>query len=49
MDIELDFLGQELEIATCPKCGSEFQVMQIDDDTDICPKCSIEEYTVLIP
>ena len=35
-----DFLGQECEVATCPDCGREFQVMQIDDDNDVCPVCS---------
>lgn len=35
-----DFLGQEFEIATCPKCGLEIQVMEIDDESDVCPICS---------
>jgi len=35
-----DFLGQEFEVATCPDCGRDVQVMQIDDDTDVCPICS---------
>lgn len=48
MNDKIDFLGQELEIATCPKCGDEFQVMTIDDETDICPSCSIEESKIFI-
>ena len=40
MDETADFLGQEFEIATCPDCKREFEVMQIDDNNDVCPVCS---------
>ena len=40
MNETADFLGQEFEIATCPDCEREFEVMQIDDNNDVCPVCS---------
>lgn len=39
MNKTTDFLGQELEIATCPDCDKEFYAMQIDNESDVCPKC----------